>query len=370
MLQFRRLRAKVTRSRIALALIPVLLLVPSWIAWDGLQHPRNAAETVERFFNAILDKDVDEALKYLDLNVVDDPPPHRSRTIIDTGRGTTVLQSETAFLHPDAIADDWHVLEVREELPKWMGRVTVVIGHEGGTATGTIHTDPNDHTIITEGLGKVRFAASTYGYARVNDHVAETEPESSARRQLYALLPGVYRFGPVGGETAPVAVLPSNMGSAVVPAPAPDTGPEATTAVQLAVEELIDGCTASRDRVPDQCPFGTDGKIDSVEHGRVRRADNFHWRLVEYPEVALRTSIEHDRPRLRVDFSNPGRIELTGSGDDSADERVEFTAHCRFDDRFLLAFLNADGTASVHWTERGDGEHYIRELFDSCRGTD
>lgn len=330
-------------------LLSLIALVPIAV-WSVEREPGTPAEVVAAFLEALRVKDLDAALAYIDA-----PVP---------------AGVEATFLRPDALSDEWEVLEVRasEPDPVTDPEVEVTIGHPEGTAQGvfTVH-DVDGQLSIDDPFQTVAFEPSPHLALQVNDYRFDLDPVfAAAPLQLSAtqfrLLPGVYRF--FGGD--PVAFLPSGgYGDDVVavapPAPAPT--PAHLESAQRAVEDLIDACVEYELPAPVDCPFGTDGRVDTVGRERMAAVEEVAWKVERYPVVEIVTAAGmSDEPTLVVGFAEPGRLELTGRGSPDHDHWREFTAACRFGGENLEVMLGDDGEAALVGLGATAG--------DTCRGTE
>ncbi len=326
-----------------IVLLSLLTLLPLSV-WKATLAPDDPTALVSAFFQAIRDKDLDRALAYTDVDVP--------------------VGEAAAFLHPDAVSDDWEVLDLAEDTSRysWETVVRVTIGHPEGTAEGRYTVRRlGDELRIVDPLPAVVFANSPQLAIRVNDRVVEREPEPSMHphSSQYHLLPGVYRF--FGGE--PVALLePEESTPPVVQSPPPEPTPEQAAAVQTAVEDLIDACIEYELTDPPGCPFATDGSIDTMERERLEAITGPVWTVTEYPRTSVVPGVDMwGQPTLLVGFDGPGRLELSGMGTADREQWKEFTAACHFGGEELMVLL------------RGDTEVELAPLdvegTDTCRGT-
>jgi hypothetical protein len=372
-------RRTVTKRRVAWIAVFALLLVPTYVMKQRLE-PTTAIEIVEAYLLAVADRDIDAALGYLDLQIVEDPPDSEGETAFSAWReeyngafysaAIVLSESEASLLAPAAVDSEWRVVEV-EELETYLldeGRAEVeaTIAHPGGTATGTFDVDV-DRRKVLNGLGRVAFAPSAFTYVTVNGAAFDQGPWAAQWDPKYALFPGVYRFP---GAADPVAVMGDDL-PGVVPPPEPVLDEDVRAAVQAALESYIDECAAALVQVPPGCPFGTDGEIDSASNGRVHPEHSLAWEVLEYPRAVLRVgdTASDDGSALLIDLEAEGLIELSGTGEDQQEALVEFTARCHFDAAYLIAYLNADGTAEVRWNAAAAEYNYSEYDFDTCRGT-
>ncbi|WP_199034132.1 hypothetical protein [Glycomyces salinus] len=330
-------------------LFSLLSLVPIAV-WNGVDEPDSPSELVAAFLEAVSEGEVDRALSYTDASV-------------PTGEAA-------AFLHPDAIDGGWDVLEVTEREGRYSSEtdVTATIGRDGGTAVGhfTVREGFDEELVLSDPLVKVAVTPGSQLSVRIGERVDDRTSTDMLTTLVgqpwtYELLPGVYRF--YGGE--PTAVLEAHAdGEAItVSPPAPEPTPEQAMAVQTRVNELIDRCLEYRLQAPPGCPFSTDGYVDTPEGQRLEELEDIEWTLVEYPLAAV---VEADpelvgQNLLQLRFTEPGRLELHGTGTEDRDEWIEFTTPCRFVGSELLVVLSGDDEVGL--APLGTPE------TDSCRGT-
>jgi hypothetical protein len=328
-----------------IVLLSLLTLIPLAV-WKEAREPDDPVELVEAFFEALRDKDVDRALGYTDASV-------------PTGE-------EGAFLHPDAVGDEWEVLDVSavEDDSSWETEVRVRIGHPEGFAVGRYVVRESDGELVIEDpLQSVSFATSSQLEMRVNDRVVELDSElhvsGGLQSESYKLLPGVYRF--FGGD--PVTILdPEQSETPVIRPPEPDPTAEQVEAVQGAVEEWINACVEYRMPSPEGCPFASDGYVDTSERERLEAIEDVTWTVVEYPEAAIAPGTDFwGQPALVVEYPEPGRLELSGIGTSDHEHWKEFTAACHFGGALVVLLRGEDG---IELAPLGVHEE------DTCRGTE
>ncbi|MEU6859624.1 hypothetical protein AB0B28_12225 [Glycomyces sp. NPDC046736] len=329
-----------------LALFAVLSLIPLNV-WHHVREPDSPEEVVAAFMEAVRDKDLDEAFGYVDSGIPAGP--------------------DADFLHPDAISE-WDLLEVYEIAGmKWENLVRVTIGTEDGTASGVfkVYEFEGEYT-IADPFQSVSLTATSYLSVQVNDRVVAAEPDSNwinwysgQVRRTVELLPGVYSF--FGGE--PVALLgyQEEPIGVVVPPPAP--GGDTAVQLQAAVNEYLDACVEYRVEAPTGCPFATDGQVDTSDRVRMDRVEDAAWTIEEYPvATAVPGTGLYEEPVLLVEFTEPGRLTLEGTGTADFDTRETFTAACRFGGGLLHLVTDVDGSLRV--APLGTA------VDDTCRGTE
>ncbi|WP_035698154.1 hypothetical protein [Glycomyces tenuis] len=329
-----------------IVVLSLLTLIPLGV-WKEAREPDSPAELVEAFFQAVREKDLDEAFSYTDAAVP--------------------VGEAAAFLHPDAIGDDWEVLETTESEGEYSSEtdVRVTIGHPDGIAEGRyVVSEFDDELHIENPLQQVSFAGSSQLEIQVNDHVVELHPTeqvlAAGQSRQYELLPGVYRF--FGGEA--VALLdPETADMPIIRPPRPEPTPEQVEAVQAAVDDRIDACVEYKTAAPPGCPFSTDGYVDTTERERLEAIEDVAWTVSEYPEVSVVPGVDlWGQPALLVGYAEPGRLELNGTGSSDYEHWKEFTAACRFGGEELVVLL------------RGDDEVELAPIgvqeTDTCRGTE
>lgn len=341
-------RARRESARLGwVVLFSLLSLVPIAV-WNAVDEPGSPSELVAAFLEAVSEGEVDRALSYTDASV-------------PTGEAA-------AFLHPDAIERDWEVLELTEREGRYSSEteVTATIGHDGGTAVGqfTVLENFEDELVVSDPLVQVAVTPGSQLRVEIGGRSDDRDSTDTLTTLVgqpwkYDLLPGVYRF--YGGD--PTAVLEADDETISIRPPAPQPTPEQEAAVQTRVNELIDRCLEYGLQAPPGCPFSTDGFVDTPEGRRLEELEDIEWTLVEYPQAAV---VEADPELvgpnlLQVRFTEPGRLELRGSGTEDLDEWIEFSTPCRFAGEELLVVLS--GVDEVELAPLGTPE------TDSCRGT-
>lgn len=328
-----------------IVLLSLLTLIPLAV-WRSTLEPSTPAEVVESFFTAVLDKDLDKAYSYVDASIP--------------------VGQEAAFLHPDAIGDEWELLDVRELKggSSWETAVTVTIGHPDGIATARYSVkELHGELSIADPFETIAFANSSQLAVRVNDRVVEQplghQDVTLFQNQQYKLLPGVYRF--FDGE--PVALLdPEATEVPVIQPPFPEPTPDQVEAVQTAVEALIDTCVEYKSAAPPGCPFATDGEVDTTDRERLDRIEDLAWTVSEYPKTTVVPGADMwEQPMLLVGFDEPGLLELSGTGYAGRDHWKAFTAACRFGGEALVVLLHGDDGIEL--------EPVGAPVTDTCRGT-
>jgi hypothetical protein len=325
----------------ALSLLPLT-------TWYQAREPSTAVEVVTAFMEAVRDKDLERAYRYI---------------------GTSVpAGAAAAFLHPDAIGD-WELLAVEqpESAAGLEQPVTVTIGTDEGTAEGefTVYEDDGEYTLYNP-FQTATVSASSYLSLQVNDRTVPAPLETSWQEWYYGqanrtvvLLPGVYRF--FGGE--PVALLGDNDTAEAIGTPLPEPTEAAEAALQRAVQEHIDACVEYRLAMPPGCPFMTDGMVDTTDRRRMEKIRDPMWTVEEYPvaSVVLGTG-GFGEPVLLVEFTDPGRLTLQGRGTEDWETWEPITAVCRFDGSVLHVLADTDGSIQV--------APLGQPPTDTCRGTE
>jgi hypothetical protein len=338
----------------------VVAVVAVWITVAVATH-RDPEDTVEAYLDAIADKDVDGALALV------------SRY----GYGVPYGE-DAAFLTPAAIRDDWWVVSVAEvDRDYGEARVEAVLAGPGGTAKGEfVVQEDDDEWLLEDPFLEVRFPASPLDYVRVNDAIVP-RPDDATGGETYALFPGTYRFyESVPGvvrvrDTEVVAVLPPQEDvrtelREVVPAAM--TAEEAVVAkAQDAIERRIDDCAGFATAVPDgDCPFSTDGEIDTPAGVRVTHLHGLEWTVESYPAITLAEDRRGDLVQgFALRATKPGTVTLSGKGIDTDDKPTSFTVTCEIDLTGYLATVDADGGVSLTLSaERHQLDAYI---YNTCR---
>lgn len=332
-----------------IVLFSTLSLLPL-TTWYQVREPNTAVETVTAFMEAVRDKDLERAYRYIGTGVPAGPA--------------------AAFLHPDAIGD-WELLAVEqpESAAGLEEPVTVTIGTDEGTAEGvfTVYEDDGEYT-IRDPFQTVSVSASSYLSLQVNDRTVPAPLETTwlewyqgQANRTVVLLPGVYRF--FGGE--PVALLGDNQGNGAeqIGTPLPEPTEAAAAALQSAVREHIDACVEYRLVMPPGCPFVTDGLVDTTDRRRLQEIRDPVWTVEEYPVASVVPGVGmYGEPVLLVEFTDPGRITLQGTGTENWETWEPFAAACRFDGSVLHVLADTDGSVQV--------APLGQPAADTCRGTE
>ncbi|WP_100445328.1 hypothetical protein [Glycomyces xiaoerkulensis] len=273
-----------------IVLLSLLTLIPLGV-WNSLREPDTPAELVSAFFEAIRDKDLDRAFGYTDATV-------------PTGESA-------AFLHPDAIGDEWEVLEVSSLPGEYTHQTTVsvTLGHPDGVATGTVEVvERHDEPTIENPFQRVLFPPSPQMAVQVNDRVVDRGRVRSwsdwreAQTRHYELLPGIYRFN--GGEPAAFLETEAYASPVEVRTPTPEPTPQQLEALQTRVNERIDACLEYEVAAPPGCPFSTDGQVDTDDLQRLDEVEEVSWDVLEYPEATVvPAALAQGADMLRVEFT-------------------------------------------------------------------
>lgn len=343
-------RTRRERHRVVLiVLLSALSLLPL-TTWYQVREPDTAEEVVTAFMEAVRDKDLAKAFTYIE--------------------GGVPAGAAAAFLHPDAIGE-WELLAVEQDEgdPGMQETVSVTIGTEDGTAEGefTVYEHDGEYTLAYP-LQTVTLSASSYLSVQVNDRTVPAPLESTwndwygaqANRTIQ-LLPGVYRF--FGGD--PIALVGDDEGNgrAAIGTPLPALTEAAAASVQTAVADYIDACLEYRVIAPPGCPFATDGLVDTADRRRVQEVRDPVWTVEEYPVVSVVPGTgAYGEPVLLVEFTEPGRLALQGSGTEHWGTWEPFTAACRFGGTGLHVLADADG--AIRLAPLGAA------TTDTCRGTE
>lgn len=330
-----------------IVLFALVALLPLTV-WKNVSEPDTPEEVVSAFFEAVRDGDIATALEF----VRDEPA--------DGGE---------EFVHPDAIGD-WEILEVREAGSGDYSSetaVAVTIGNDDGTAEGRFTvTEHTDDIFLKNPFQRVTFGSSAQQEIRVGDRIVERGGEAVdgsylPQEETFSLLPGIYSF--FDGEPAALMDQDADSDPALVTPPPPEPTQQQLEAIQAETIERIDECVEYRTLAPPECPFATDGEIDTVDRERLRNVDELTWTVVEYPEATVRPDIdEAGQEQLYLDFTEPGRLELTGTGTVDNDEWEPFEAACHFGGNALAVSLSGDDGVRLETT--------AEEAGDTCRGTE
>ncbi len=307
-------------------------VVAVWIT-VAVATSRDPEETVEAYLSAIAEKDVEGALEL----------------VYDVPYGDTA-----AFLTPDAISADWRVVSVTEIEREYStsARVKAVIAGPGGTAEGVFEVnESDDEWTLWNPFVTVRFPPSPLSYVGVNDKVVPKSRDSNGF-ESYDLFPGIYHFyGSVPGVvdtpgTGAVAAFPSeDSGEILIVPPALTPAEDTVERLQRAVRARIDECATFATPAPyGDCPFATDGDIDTPDGRRVTDLHGLTWKVTAYPVVAMTDdrSQEHS-PAFAVSVTEPGTVTLSGSGEDTDGNQTTFTVNCDIDLTGIRATVDVRG---------------------------
>lgn len=338
----------------------VVALIAVWIT-VAVATDRDPEETVEAYLDALQDKDVEGALAL----------------VTRLGYGVP-YGDDAAFLTADAIRDDWWVVSVREIDREYSStaRVEAVIAGPDGTATGEfVVQEDDDEWLLEDPFLQVQFPSSPLSYIRVNNQIVPRTAYSS-ENTAYALFPGTYRFY----EAVPDVVKTKGTDEVVV-FPPPDDARYRETAVvpanltvedkvvkrvQDAVKEKVDACAEFATAAPDDCPFATDGEIDTPAGVRVNDLHSLEWTVKTQPVVEL-TDDRSDQyaQGFALRATEPGTVTLTGKGIDTADKPTTFTVTCDIDVTGFLATVGADGEVELSLSTAA--RNRPGDTFNTCR---
>lgn len=322
----------------------IVAVIAVWITVAVVTH-RDPEETVEDYLTAIVEKDVEGAFEL----------------VTRSGYGVP-YGDDAVFLTPDAISDDWWVESVTEIDREYSdkARVKAVIAGPGGTAEGefTVQED-DDEWLLSDPFVRVRFPASPLSYVQVNDKIVP-QPRSNVDYQPYVLFPGPYRFyqsvpDVVGApKTDVVMAFPppesaSSLDEKVVVPSALTAGKETVEEAQRAVRKRIDECASFATPTPNgDCPFATDGEIDTPDGRRVTELYGLKWTVEKYPEVAMADNRSNEAvPGFVVSATEPGTVTLSGSGVDTDGNPATFTVTCDIDLNGVVATVGANGDVTL-----------------------
>ncbi|MFI7673381.1 hypothetical protein [Actinophytocola sp. NPDC049390] len=343
----------------AIVLGLVVAVVAVWIT-AAVATDRDPEETVEAYLDAVAEKDVEGALALV------------SRY----GYGVPYGDRAT-FLTADAIRDDWWVVSVTEIDREYRteARVEAVIAGPGGTSKGEFTVQEiDDEWLLDDPFLEVRFPASPLSYIHVNDKIAPRSAEDGIQR--YALFPGTYRFyGSVPdvvdtARTDVVAVFPraedsSDDWAEIVPANL-TAGADVVAKAQDAIKRLVDDCATFTTTSPANCPFATDGQIDTPAGARVTRLHGLTWKVKSYPTITLADDRADELSQgFALHTEKPGTVTLSGSGVDTDDKRTSFTVTCDIDLTGYLTTVTADGAVAVHGSPAR--RQAAPDAFNTCR---
>ncbi|ADD43047.1 hypothetical protein [Stackebrandtia nassauensis] len=335
-------RRKLLVGGTVLAVLVALFGVIAWV--DDSTSPE---AVVEDFFDAIVDKDVEGALSLVAWD----------------GYGVP-FGEQAIFMHPDAIADGWELLEAKlsaTEDSYGEERVDVTIGNDKKRVDGTITlSDASGEWKIVDPFVSVTMPMGSLTYIQVNDKtvVADELFGYDAGRGSpteYKLLPGLYTFfGDLNGtSTEPEPgelMLPEDDAQAMaVSPPVLELTDTAQDDVQEGVNKLVDDCATFKVRQPALCPFGVDSyyRTDDEEYHDIH---DVTWKVKEYPRVRVTGSLlnNHYWPGLEVVVNDPGVIKLTAAASNFDDGDVKLTAECEVSGEYLRVVLGPDGEPRVN----------------------
>jgi hypothetical protein len=320
----------------------IVAVIVVWVSIDSAAD-RSPEEAVEDYLTAIANKDVDTALEL-------------------AGEYESVpYGKDAAFLTAAAIADDWWVVSVEETGQgdySTSRRVKATIAGENGTASAEFDvTEIDGESHIDDPFVEVTFPKSPLSYVQVNDQIVPLEA-GSIPLETFQLFPGPYRFfqsvpGVVDTpKTELVAAYPDEDAGYgernIVPGALTPTG-DTVRNIQQVINDRIDECATFATEVPyGDCPFATDGEIDTKDGKRVTDPWGLSWKVASYPEITVSDdrSVE-SAPGFAVDAAKPGTVTLSGTGLDTDDKPTRFTVTCDIDLNGYLATIDADGNAEL-----------------------
>jgi hypothetical protein len=320
----------------------IVAVIVAWVAIDTATD-RDPEEAVENYLTAIANKDVDTALEL-------------------AGEYSSVPYGEdAAFLTAEAIADDWWVESVEDVGEgEYISekRVKATIAGENGTASAEFDvTEIDGDWQIDDPFVQVTFPKSPLSYVQANDQIVSVDPDLGGG-DTFELFPGPYRFF----QSVP-GVVDTPKTELVAAYPDEDTGydernivPGRLTAVgdtvgnvQQLINDRIDECATFAMEVPyGDCPFATDGEIDTTNGKRVTEPWGLSWKVVSYPEITVQDDRTNEYlPGFAVEVTKPGTMTLSGTGLDTEDKPTRFTVTCDLDLTGYLATFDVDGKAEL-----------------------
>lgn len=336
----------------------VLAVIATWITVAVATH-RDPEEVVEDYLTAVAEKDVEGALEL----------------VTRFGYGVP-YGDEAVFLTPEAISDDWWVVSTEEIDREYRtARVSAVIAGPGGTAEGefTVHEE-DDEWMMVDPFVQVQFPSSPLSYIQVNDKIVAQSSDRPYYQRPYTLFPGPYRFyqsvqDVVGvRKTEVVAAFPppehvSGRDESVIVPPALTAGKDTVAKARKAMARRIDECVGFATQVPaGDCPFGTDGAIDTTDGRRVTELHGLKWTVQSHPVIELADRRTEDASGgFTVTATEPGTVALTGSGRDTKGNAVTFTVTCDIDLTGVTAKVDADGAVTLSQAPR------LENNFNTCR---
>ncbi|MEV0644124.1 hypothetical protein AB0I28_02560 [Phytomonospora sp. NPDC050363] len=335
--------ARLPRGLTVLVLVTALVVVLG--AYVALRSD-DAVDVVEDFFAALVAKDVEGALEKV-------------------GRiGYGVPYGErAAFLHPDAIADGWRLLDAEFVDSGIDTYVEVTIGDEESRTSGRLEvTDFGGEWNIVDPFVEVEFSATAFTYLAVNDRqVVWSRLHEHYVGGMFAggpveLLPGRYNFfgaaaGTTGAPAPAVDLLPPDDDRSdplKLSPPAVALTPETAAAVQAQGDALLDDCARFTTPNPHGCPFGIGDVFARDERNGVYDLHDIEWEVLRRPALLVDGTLAGDPPTgMAVTTTDPGLVRLTATGEIDGDD-VRFTADCVADTGSLRVALRPDGTPELY----------------------
>lgn len=329
------------RSRVkwAVAAVVSLLVVAGLVRVVLTVWEPEPDDVVREFLSALQHRQVDKALSLV--KATDRP----------TGE-------EARFLTGSAIRDGWRTAKVvMDHLPAWgdtSADVEVWLANGHRAEDGTFRLSKVDEGWrLEDPFITFQFWPMPLWYLDVNGVKLPKElNDLSAVPQQYVFFPGVYRFYQDTSDlveitSEPVTLLPGS--SRTIDQPEVTATAKAVSPVQQAVNAHIDECAKRTTTENTGCPFGIDLYDDEIPVGDdsvreyVREIANVRWKVLRYPTIALAATGD----AFTITASQPGIVQLAGTGVNDDRRRIPFTAQCYVTSFSLVAGLTADGVMSV-----------------------
>jgi hypothetical protein len=354
--------------RFAWSAVTAVVAVSTVWAGVAIATREGPADVVEDYFAAIISKDVDAALALVD----------RFGTGVSHG-------DDAVFLDPRAIADGWRLesaVERHRDDEAGEATVRVTLASRYGVATGDVLVANHDGPWrLYRPLVAIEVPPSPLAFFAVNGMTVPLVNGWQAKR--FYLFPGLYEFYPqlpaglTGAGMEPVMAFPtvdshdqlrSNLRyQQVAPGRLSASGPVLAAAEQQ-VADLLDECAEFSTLEPYECPFLTDGEIDTPDGQRLSDLTDLDWTITEYPAVSL----VDDRAGpaqagFRVVIDGAGSVELAGTGTSTEGETMTFTVQCAIEPGLIN--LRARLTETGDLQLRAVGEQFTALSHSRARNT-
>jgi hypothetical protein len=348
------------------AAVLTLALVVGLLAW---LRPDGPEDVVEAYLTAILDREVDEALRI-------------AKTERPSGESGSLL---TAM----AISDGWGIgTTTAQNVSDDRAEVMVsLIDTGGGPAVdptaylGTFQLENSDDGWrITNPFVTVSFGPSPLWYVELGGlRLPREQPTSPGDPgPTYQVFPGIYRSHAAHSDL--VTVTPERMrlvpGSDRFPnSPELVVTEQGNRAFQQASDAFLDECLAAQAKPDPGCVLDVARGHYDTRYGYVLTSDvrTSSWALVRRPAVNLPGPRAYSTDGLMVfdgQVTIPGELRLTATGPTlDGGRRVSFTMACLVTDQSLVAGFRADGSMSTTWLaapERKTEPSIVKRISLDC----